>query len=162
MFDLIFSIVVLVVSISIFFSYYLDTSSNADIYNLNNNILTLFVETEINSLNGVEIRDLFKKGEITNIHNSVAQQVGEFYFNSKNSSAQNLTKVFISSYINKQMNFQFEIANNSNFTSSLILYNNIKYPESDSKISAVSKKIIVGFINKTSFYLYYLRLKIWV
>ncbi len=162
LFDLILSIVILMVSMGISISYFVNISNNVDIYDLNNQILTNFVKTELNSLNGDEIRDLFIAGKIKNIHNSVAQQVSEFYYFNYNSDANNLTELFVSSYIKNQMNFKFEISNNSNFNTTSILFEQIRFPEEKSEISAVSKKTIIGFIDQDNYYIYHLRLKIWV
>jgi hypothetical protein len=60
------------------------------LYSYNCQILNGFTETELNSLNSNEIRQFFIDGKITNIHNTLAQQVIDFYENNKINEAKTL------------------------------------------------------------------------
>ena len=79
-FDFITSFIILIVAIVIVLSYFQSTSDNVDIYGINLEIIDSFTTTNINSLNNEEVRNLFIAREITNIENTIAQQVGEFYY----------------------------------------------------------------------------------
>lgn len=153
MFDLIFSTVILVVSVAIVMSYYTDTVENVDIYDLNSQILNSFTKTKINSLNSEEVRQMFINNEIKNIKNTVAQQVSEFYYLGNIARAENLTLIFIEDYVNKQMNFNITLENSSGSKISLFEVTNLKEtPISKASISSVSERIVYGFINSTDFY----------
>ncbi|MCA9497162.1 MAG: hypothetical protein KC589_09530 [Nanoarchaeota archaeon] len=153
LFDLIFSTVILVVSIAIVMSYYTDTVENIDIHDLNSQILNSFTKTKINSLNSEEVRQMFIDNEIKNIKNTVAQQVSEFYYLGKIDRAENLTLIFVGDYINKQMNFNITLQNSSGSVISLFEAINLKEtPFDESSISSVSERIVYGFINSSDFY----------
>jgi len=162
-FDLIFSIVILVVSVAIAFSNYSNTLSNDDIYNLNSQILNGFTQTQINSLNGQEIRNLFISGKIKNIHNTIAQQVVDFLSNTDLVSTQNLTKIYVKDYISKQMNFNLSLTNQAGIVNTLFYLKNTGTSFDNAQITSSSKRKIISFTNITNGYqVYTFEVKIWV
>lgn len=150
-FDLILSLIILVVSLGIAFSYFSNTSSNIDIYDLNNEIMNSFTLTELNSLNGKYIRDLFVNGQIKNYHNTVAQQVSEFYYLGKLDLAQNLSEFFVKDFIRKEFNFNISLINNSNIVT-LYTNSNPTISVENSTLISVSKRSVYGFLNLSNSY----------
>jgi len=152
MFDMILSIVIIILSLGIVLSYFVFTNENIDIYDYNYQILKGFTETKLNSLNDLGVRDMFITNQIKNIDNTVAQQVGEFYYTNNTGMAKNLTQIFVSNYVSNQMNFRISIYNSTN---NYTLYEEIKnsnYNLEDASISSVTERTIFGYINKTNFY----------
>lgn len=159
MFDMILSIVILVVSLAMIFSYFVTTTNNLDIYDYNYQILSGFTQTKINTLNNEDVRKMFINNQIRNIDNTVAQQVGEFYSAGNISLAQNLTKIFVKDYVNKQMSFRITIYNQTNNDTgtqgSVVLFQDIKNNLNsieDGTISSVTQRTIFGFRDKDKMY----------
>lgn len=166
LFDLIFAFVILVISLGLFYVYYLEVDENITLYDLNINILNGFTNTKINNLNDQEIRDLFIQNKIKNIENTIAEQVIEFYSTNKTSGdAEDLTRIFVKDYIDKQMNFLLTIENETG-GDNMTLY---RYPTSsfkvefeNSSIATTSQRTIFTFKNQTDFYgPYIFKVKIW-
>ncbi len=165
MFDMILSIVIIIVSLGIIFSYFTTTNENVDIYTYNYQILSGFTQTKINTLNNEEVREMFIDNKIKNIDNTVAQQVGEFYHTGNTSYAENLTRIFVEDYVNKQMSFRVSISNSTvplNFT---VLFEDIKNDlnsTEDGTISSVTQRTIFGFIDKDTVYSDIIKIEIWM
>lgn len=163
MFDLILAFIIFIVSLGIVFSYFVSTTENVDIYDYNYEILSGITQTKINSLNSIEIRQMFLDNQIKNIDNTVAQQIGEFYHDGKTDLAHNLTRIYIKDYVNKQMNFRITILNQTN---SEILFEDIKNEKNESDsgtILSVTQRTIFGFINKdTTYGPDIIRIEIWM
>lgn len=162
-FDLILSFIVLVLSVSLIYNYYLNVDIGDDVYELNKNILDGFTNTKINSLNNKEIRDMFIAGEIKNIENTVAQQVAEFYYIGNSILAENLTQVFVEDYLDKQMNFNLTIEEEGSGIVD-VLFLNLNRPEigfDDSSIVSARQRIIFGFNSSQVYGPYIFRTTIW-
>ena len=120
-----------------------------------------FTKVEINDLNDVDIRTFFKNGHIKNIHNTIAQQTAEFYYTGKYGLAKNLTRIFTTDFITKQMNAQIILYNQTN-SYELYLKENRKISLTSANIIASTKRSIIGFINATHNYgPYTLEIIIW-
>lgn len=161
-FDLIFASIIIIVSVAIVLSYYNNNFDNTDLYSYNSQILNGFTETELNSLNSDEIRQFFIDGKIINIHNTLAQQVVDFYENNKTSDAKILTEIYLKDLISKEMNLNLILFNGSD---EKILYEspNQRIKFKDSKISTTTRRSIVYFINNTQDYkIYTINIKLWV
>lgn len=161
-FDLIISVVVLIVSLGIAFSYFTTTTENENIFELNNQILNSITQTEINSLNNQDIRDLFIQRKIKNYHNTIAQQISEFYVTSEYGLARNLTSAFIGSYVKQNLNFEVTLINSTG--GNFILYQSIN-PRSNittAKLKSTSQRVVYGFINSTHYYPHKYKIEIWV
>jgi len=152
MFDMIFSVVIIIVSLGIVFSYFNETSTNVDIYDLNFQILNSMTQTEINSLNDVEIRKFFISGKIKNIHNTIAQQVSEFYYFNNLTEARNLTSFFIKNYEVDNLNYKINLYNGSSSVQLVELINRPQIKLENSKISSITKRNVIGFINQYESY----------
>lgn len=164
-FDLIFSVVILVISFSLVLSYFSNTYDNIDIYDLNNQIMNGFTLTELNSLNGDYIRNLFISGEIRNYQNTVAQQVSEFYFNDfspTKEDSKNLTKFFVEDYIKKQFNFNITLKDTNNNVTVLYEQINSKVKKEDSTLKSVTQRSVYGFKSLSESYgPYTFKIEIW-
>lgn len=160
-FDLIFASIMIFVSLGLFFTYFSTTTDNSNIYTMNYEILNSISKTGINSLNDIGIRDMFKNGYIKNKDNTVAQQIAEFVYINRSDLAQDLTQIYIKNYISRQMNYNITLSN-STFTQVLYQGKNTNVNLSESTISSSSNRIIIGFLNKDSFYgPYTLKITIW-
>lgn len=166
MFDLILSLVVLVLAVSLTFNYYVNGNEEIDIYTLNKNILDGFTNTKVGSLNDDEIRVMYAANKIRNVENTVAQQVVEFYESSvpvDREYAENLTRIFIEDYLDKQMNFNITIENETMpVATELFSIMNKDISFDDSSITAVTQRRVFSFKNTTDFYgPYMIKIKIW-
>jgi len=163
LFDLLFSFIILVVSISIIFSYYNSTTDNVDIYSFNLKIINSLTKTSINSLNDDEIRKMFIDKKIRNIKNSVAQQISDFYYVGKLDDAKNLTRIFIKDYVTKNINLNLTLINESGGEFNLYYVQNTNKKISDASILSENNRVVIGFINNTNYYgPYIFKVKIWV
>jgi len=175
MFDMILSIVIIVVSLGIVFSYFTTTNENVDIYSYNYQILSGFTQTKINTLNNEEVRKMFIDNKIKNIDNTVAQQVAEFYhtenivytenYAENISYAENLTRIFVEDYVNKQMSFRVSISNSTEPLNFTVLFEDVKNDlnsTEDGTISSVTQRTIFGFIDKDTVYSDVIKIEIWM
>lgn len=153
-FDMIFAVIILILALSLYYTYFLHVDDNSKMHELNIDILNRFTNLNINSLNNQGVRNLFIQGKIQNIEHTVAQQVVEFYHEGNTGDAENLTSIFIADYITKDLHFMLSLANSTggdNFT----LY---KYPPTfvidfeDAKISTLSQRLVFSFENQSTFY----------
>ena len=160
MFDLIFSFVILIVFFAISFAYYSDTSDTESLYELNQDIMNRFTTVKINSLNSQEIRDFFKTSRIRNVENRVSQQVVEFYHYGDILSAQNLTRVFVSSYDSRSLFIDVLIKNQTN-EFSLYQSTNVRVSFNDSTQSYVTRRSIQSFVNSELIGPYLLEVRVW-
>jgi hypothetical protein len=157
------SIIIIFVSIALVFTIFSTTDSNVDMYNYNLEIITSLTQTEINSLNDEEIRDLFIQNKIRNIKNTVAQQISEFYYLGLEEDAKNLTEIFVKDYTFENMNCEIILINDS---TNYLLFNNtvegsVEFEESS--ISSVNRRSLIGFINSTDYYgPYIMEVKLWI
>lgn len=163
MFDLIFAVIIIVVSLSLLFSYSIETTSNINIYNLNRNILSGFTTIPINNLNAEDIRQMFIDSKIRNIENTVGQQVIEFYALGEDEYAKNLTDIFVRDYVDSQMNFLFTLENATDVLLNLSeIYNRPEMSYDNATIASAAQRHIFTFRNSTDFYgPYVLKIKIW-
>ena len=162
MFDLIFSFIILMVSFGLIFVYYINVNDNNDIYDLNKRILDGFTNTKINTLNNIDVREMFVNNKIRNLQNTVAQQVGEFHYYGDDELAKNLTEIFVENFLDRQMNFNLTLENETGGV--FVLYSKLYRPEispENSSITAISRRTIFGF-NQSDYYgPYKLKIKIW-
>lgn len=161
-FDMIFAFVIIIVGLSLIFMYNSNVDDNIDLYELNNNLLKGISNTKVNSLNDEEIRLMFTNNNIKNIENTVGQQIVEFYSNSQKELAQNLTRIFIEDYLDKQMNFNITIKDEAENIEVLFVKLNKKISFEDSSTSSEVKRSLFTFTNSTNFYgPYEFKIKIW-
>lgn len=163
MFDLMLSFIILILSVSLIYSYYINVDLSEDVYELNKNILDGFTNTRINSLNSLDIRNMFIAGDIKNIQNTVAQQVAEFYFSGDSVKAGELTQVFIEDYLDNQINFNLTIEKEGGGVVD-VLYSKLNRPQisfEKSGIVSARQRIIFGFNNSEVFGPYVFRTMIW-
>jgi cell division protein FtsL len=162
-FDLILSVVILIVSIGIVLTYSSTSTTNSNLYNLNLEIMEGLTETKINDLNDDVIRRMFVQEKIKNIENSIAQQLGEFYYLGNLDYSINVSSIFITPFLKQNMNFNMTLINDTGGI--IVLYNktnsNIEFE--DAEISTSIDRSVFGIINRTdSFGPYILNIKLWV
>lgn len=161
LFDLISSLVIIIVTLGIVFSYYTVSSQNVDLYSQNQEIMSSLSQTRVNSLNNEEIRQLFIQSEIRNVDNTVGQQIGEFYARGRLDLARNISESFLDDFVLQQVNFQLLLLNESTV---IYLYNetpsNLAFE--DSSISSVTRRTIFGFSNSTTLFgPYVFEMRLW-
>lgn len=162
-FDLILSVVILIVSVGIVLTYSSSTTDNSNLYNLNLEIMEGLTETNINDLNDDIIRRMFIEEKIKNIDNSIAQQLGEFYYLGYLNDTKNLSKTFITPFIKQNMNFNMTLINDTGGIDVLFELKNKDMTFEDAEISSSIIRSVFGIINRTdSFGPYILNIKIWV
>lgn len=153
MFDMMLAFVIILIALALAYNYYINVQENQEIYDLNQDILDGFTNTKINSLNDEGIRELFLENKIKNIENTVAQQVIEFYNTTgEEVYAKNLTMIFIKDYLDKQMNFNITLQNDSATLITLFNVSNRDIPIDDATIVSVAKRRIFAFKGKDEFY----------
>lgn len=161
LFDLIFSSVIIVVTVGIFLSYYGSSNQNIDIYEINVGIMEGYTKTELEFLNNIEIREMFENYEITNKEFTVAQQTAEYIRRGDMVLAEKITSGFVEDYINRQFNFQLLLRNETNEYELYYVENN-DVDFQDSEITAISKRTVISFVNSTeSFSTYEFEVRIW-
>lgn len=159
--DLIFSIIILVVTFTVAFSYYSNQKDNTFIYDLNSNIVNSLTQTKINSLNNDIFIEMFKNGNIKNIDDTIVIELINLIDDNNLNLAQNVTKLFLNNYNIKGTNINITLSNSSN------IYNLYNYSDSylsfnQSEISAViSRKIILYNPSLVDYNIFNLEVKIW-
>lgn len=161
MFDLILAFTIFLVSIGVFFSYFLNTTENLNIYELNLELMQSFTSTKINALNSEEVRDLFVQNRITNVENTVAQQAAEYYFDGDDATAQYLTEIFIEDYVPRNVNINISLINDTEVTQLYLLAPKSVSFENSSSTSILTRSVF-GFKNRTHYYgPYEVKIEIW-
>ena len=100
-------------------------------------------QVKLSELNNKLILNMSKNGAITNLDNTLLQQVTEFYSVGNNHYAFELLKNVSQALIPKQYSFSV-IVNND------LIYNRTIRTENSSSVLVSSKKLIFGVINKTA------------
>ena len=167
--DLVFSFVLLIVTVAVLFTYYVDTDQNVDIYQVNVDILDSLSKTRINSLNDQTIRELFQNAATRrniNVENTLAQQIIQFVRLDAvdgEELARNITNVIVNSYVGRELNVNLTLTNGSEVTP-LYYVNNAGNPVfKDATISSSNERLIIGFVNRTEYYdNYLLQLRVWI
>lgn len=153
-FDMILSFFIVIISLTLIVNYYFITFDNEKVYKLNREMLNGITDTGINSLNDKMIRELFVKNKIQNTENTVAQQVVEFYFQGEKDIARNLTKSYLSNFLDPKMNFDLSIKNET-MSSYDSLFSQINHPQiskNDAHLLAVNERTVFAYKGKTDFY----------
>ena len=149
--DAVMGLMVLVIGVFLITSSYIDVPQPVQVELLSDDLLNFLSNTKIKDLNNPYAGiggELWKQGEITEVENSLLQQIGEFYATNKPDTAekfiQNVSKEIIPSQ------FRYEVWMNG-----AILYpktpsaEHIESKES-TELLLTSKKITFGVINKTT------------
>jgi len=163
MLDLIFSIVLIFISLSLFYNYYYTTTDSLDVFEVSKNIQNGFSMTKINSLNDKIIVDLFVARKITNIENSIIQQIILFYNSGQITDGYNLTKYFVKNFDNQNfLNINMTLKND---TDNIILFNqtnNRKIALKNAEIVSVrSRKVFANKGDGTIYGPYTFEVTIW-
>ncbi len=161
LFDLILSIVILVITIVLILSNFSFKKDNQDLFAINSELINSLTQTEINTLNDERIRRMFVDKKIVNIKNTIAQQIAEFHYRGMLGDAINLSDVFANGYLKVNLNYNITMENG---TDVIRLYEmqstNIAYNESE--IASSLKRTVIGFYNETDIFgPYTFRIEIW-
>ncbi len=149
-FDLIFSFVIILLSVSLLYVFYIGVNDDRNVHQISNNIINSFTNTKINDLNNEQVRNFFINAKIRNIENSVAEQIMEFYSEGQHNDAKDLTEIFIKDYSDKTLSFQVNISSVDG-TLSYMLYRKLSVDNVDmnsSKAVAYSSRVLFSFRNR--------------
>jgi flagellar basal body-associated protein FliL len=160
MLDLIVAVVLIVVSLGIFFTFFINTDSQADMYDVVSQLTESMSSTKINDLNNQFVRDLFIDQEIRNIDNTILQQVSEFENTGRRELAQNLTKELTNVYIQDKIGYNITLKTSVSGTP-IILDSSQRYASrEEAKAVASIQRQVTGF-NETDFYIHQYNFEVW-
>ncbi|MFP4401703.1 MAG: hypothetical protein ACLFPL_00585 [Candidatus Nanoarchaeia archaeon] len=160
MLDLIVATVLLVVSISIFFTYFIITDSQEDLFDIVTRLSNSMSGTQINDLNNEFVRDLFINQEIRNIDNTILQQISEFENTGKSVLAKNLTNELTEVYIQEGIGYNITLITSTGATP-IELDSSEQYAQRTSASSVASiQRQVTGF-NETDFYIHQYIFEVW-
>lgn len=147
MMDLIFSFIVLLVALGIASLYYSNVSDDEGLYDFTQESINRLTTLSINSLNNEEIRKLFATGKITNIENSLAQQISIFYDEGELDLARNITRIFFENTEGQQFFMNISLINSSGSDVSLYASPRVRVSYEDSKTSYAMTREVIAFHN---------------
>ena len=152
--DFIFSIFILVVTLTIFFSYYYFTSYNKSVYDVNYDIVETLTTSKINNLNDEYIKELFTNKSIRNPRSTLAKQILEFKENGNEEISKNLTKKFIKDLIPNNFNTQISFLNLTSNSRYLLfnITNASKNSVDKSQTKSSIRREVYIFVNSTEEY----------
>ena len=146
MIDGLIAFTIIIISLGVFFFFYSMTISNKEIYEYTQTLLEKLTETNINAFNNPEVRELFISQKITNIENTLAQQIVLFYDSGTlegEELAKNLTKFLITSYEKRGIYINVTLVNPSGSIFGLYASDPIDVLENESTfVYSVSRSII--------------------
>lgn len=147
--DLIAGSVLAIVSFAIFFTYYYQSdppqSLYDDIFEFSNALSTI----KINDLNNDFVRDLFISQKISDVDNTILQQISNFYEIGNLIDAQNLTQEMTSLYLTRKIGYEVNLDNGTHLHI-LDSSTNFGSKENARIVVSVDKKII-GFTNQSPY-----------
>lgn len=162
LFDLIVASVILIVGFGLISQYFVSEGDNLNIYGMGFEFMSLLFTLDVNSNN--EYKHLFIDGKITNIDNTMAQQIAEFYFLGESDELiSNFSRDFITNYIIGKVNYNFTLIDDSGGVYELYSLNNQSDVSLDESMNAAKfSRTVLGFYNRTHYYgPYTITLDIW-
>ena len=118
---------------------YLAYTSSPDIYQqraISQDVMIVFSTTELSSLNSEYVDEQVASGNITNMKNTIFEQISEFYVKDMIGEAQNMTKNLSGSLIPAQYSYEIWLDGK--------LMHNKSYVTNDIRQLSVSKIILIG------------------
>lgn len=148
--DFIFATVLIIVSLGTFLAYYSLSDPQEDLFDIAYRLSDTMSTTNINELNNDFVRNLFINREITNVDNTLFQQISEFYQRGEYSLADNLTKEITDSFLIERIGYEITVFNGSG--SSRVLDNSsLALNRDESKTVASVQRQIFGFQDNNPF-----------
>jgi hypothetical protein len=124
---------------------YLAYTSVPDIYQqhaISQDVMNIFSTTEIGSLNSEYIDEQVASGNITNLQNTIFEQIAEYYAKGMTGEAQNMTRNLSASLVPYQ--YYYEV-----WLNGTLMYNK-SFLTNDVEQLSVSKIILLGSLNPTT------------
>lgn len=145
--DFIFATVLIIVSIGTFFVYYSLSDPQEDLFDIVYRLSNTMSSTQINDLNNEFVRDLFISGEVTNIDNTILQQISEFYERGETDLAKNLTQQVVSTYLIDRIGYEITLVelNSATPTPEVLDSSGSFLDRDESKTVATIQRQIIGF-----------------
>lgn len=143
--DFIFATVLIVVSVGTFFVYYSITDPQEDLFDITYRLSNTMSSTYINELNNDFVRSLFISREITNIENTILQQISEFYEKGEFNLADNLMSNVVDTYLIDRVGYEIELLDVGDSTTRVLDSSGNYLDKNDSKTIASIQRQIIGF-----------------
>lgn len=143
--DFIFATVLIIVSVGTFFVYFTVTDPQEDLFDITYRLTNTMSSTYINELNNDFVRDLFINREVTNIENTILQQVSEFYERGEFILADNLTSNVVDTYLVERVGYEIELLDVDSGTTRILDSSGSYLDKDDSKTVATIQRQIIGF-----------------
>lgn len=125
---------IIITGILLINSFYIVESSYTSLNYASHDLISALSRLKISEVNNLYVDELISGGEITNMDNSILEQIGEFWALDKINKAGNLTEEFTDDFVDENLGFGFYIEGEK-------IYSKDK---SHSGISITSKKMISG------------------
>lgn len=149
MLDFITAVVLFVISITIFFSYYYISDPTESLFDVVFDLSDTFSSLQINKLNNDYVRSLFIEQKINDIDNTILQQISDFHERGMPDDAQNLTKEITNIYITEQVGYSIMLDDS---ITQVLLDNSSKFgSRADARNIAVIQRQIIGIENVTPY-----------
>lgn len=160
MLDLIISVVILVVAVGTVYIYFNETVSNDRSAEMANNIMSIYTTEPIRNINIEGMREIIDRGDVRNVENTLAQQAGKFYYRGEENLAQEITHIYMDWF--ERDNYNFEVVLLDEDTEVTLYYSSerTRNLEEAQAVSSVSRETL-GYINRTDYYNYELRVRVW-
>jgi hypothetical protein len=149
--DAMMGVVIMVSSMVYFYSIHAYDQPKNQIYFLTDNMMNFLSGSRLATINNGYKDSLVLSGNITNLDNTVLEQVNEFEYRNKsgcsycNAFATNLIANLTDGIVERQYNYRVSLNNR-------IVYEKSSFPESFSLLTLKSGRIIYTFLNGTDIY----------
>ena len=107
------------------------------------------------------VYELIGNGDITNLENTILEQIGEFCYRDMNDTATNFTESVFLKIIPQEYNFQLLIKDKNTIKFDYINYSKMKTLRNESRILVPSKNIIFGLNDSTMWGPYTAEVRTW-
>ncbi|MBD3203092.1 hypothetical protein GF327_02260 [Candidatus Woesearchaeota archaeon] len=135
--DGLFAGILLASSLILIFSFFIEEQSSLQMNYYSKDIVNSLANLKINEINDSYVKSLIKNGNITNINNSVIEQISEFYVLNKTELSNNLSKILTEKIIPEKFGMQILV------NDEIVISNDSKSGRIDDLISY--RRMVSGF-----------------
>lgn len=156
--DFIVATVLIVVSVGTFFVYYSFTDPQEDLFDTAYRLSNVMSSTKINDLNNDFVRDLFINRKITNIDNTLYQQISDFHQSGDTNLAINLTEQVVDTYLIDRIGYNITLDNGTSIIE--LDSSGVFLSQDESKTVASVQRQVFGFEDSDPF-LHVYTIEVW-
>jgi len=109
--DALLSLFILITGLLILSNMYISTQPRAQLNYYSEDIISLFSDLKVNELNNSYLIELINNGNITDMENTIIEQIGIFYVTNKTDLATNLARNISQDIIPERFGFSFVVGN---------------------------------------------------